>query len=121
MTTAIKRDLADNTEQTVAVEPPLKRWLLPLVIVIAGLIGLIAFAPKTAQAPQVRVVAQREENKALVQQVYASPGPMPDLELVAQLFAPDFQYHLIYGSVTVHSPEGDGSDALDLANQRLRP
>jgi predicted ester cyclase len=40
MTTAIKRDLADNTEQTVAVEPPLKRfWGLLVGLLVALLAG----------------------------------------------------------------------------------
>ncbi len=42
-----------DVTQAATIDAPFKRWLLPLVIVMAGLIGVIAFAPKTAQAPQV--------------------------------------------------------------------
>jgi hypothetical protein len=41
--------------------------------------------------------------------VYADLRTRPDLELVGQLFAPDFQYHLLDGSVTVHGPKGHGA------------
>jgi hypothetical protein len=95
-----------DVTQAATIDAPFKRWLLPLGIVVAGLIGLISFAPKTAQAPHVRAVALPDENKALVQRVYADLGTTPDLELVAQLFAPNFQYHLLDGSATVHGPEG---------------
>jgi hypothetical protein len=52
-----------DVTQAATIDAPFKRWLLPLLIVMAGLVGLIAFAPKTAQAPQVRAVALPERTR----------------------------------------------------------